>query len=67
VNRAFSWAEAADGKLLQNLLPRPRAYQARDFVFTRSAVDWLAESDLMDGQPRSTRGNWRAVAIAVTA
>jgi hypothetical protein len=32
-----------------------------------SAVDWLDELELMDGQPGSTRRHWRAVKIAASA
>jgi hypothetical protein len=32
-----------------------------------SAVDWLDELELMDGQPGSTRRPWRAVTIAASA
>jgi hypothetical protein len=32
-----------------------------------SAEDWLDESELMDGPPRSEARNWRAVTIAASA
>ena len=32
-----------------------------------SAVDWLDELELMDGQPGSTSRDWRAVTIAASA
>ncbi len=34
---------------------------------TLSAEDWLDESELMDGPPRSELRNWRAVTIAASA
>ena len=32
-----------------------------------AAEDWLDESDLMDGPPRSESRNWRSVTIAASA
>ena len=32
-----------------------------------SAEDWLDESELMDGPPRSEARNWRAITIAASA
>ncbi len=32
-----------------------------------SADDWLDESELMDGPPRSTSRDWRAVTVAASA
>ena len=32
-----------------------------------STADWLDESDLMDGPPRSTSRDWHAVTIAASA
>ncbi|MGA9354411.1 MAG: hypothetical protein WBV46_12020 [Terriglobales bacterium] len=32
-----------------------------------SAEDWLEESELMDGPPRSEARNWRAVTISAAA